>query len=130
MCQNFIPIACFLLELKRFIVKSYFEPCDPCVTFWPLKVMWHKWEVLIVIVSKFGGNSSKHVGIMVDWNVDRNLLGFFKEKEITLVLRAELNIAAECEIVEILWTRRDMLCNRVYLIMGSCRLGCSKVPPC
>ena len=56
-------------------------------------------------------------------------LDFFKEKEITLVLRAVLNIAAEYEIVEILWTRRDMLRKRVYLIMCSCRLGCSKVPP-
>ena len=57
-------------------------------------------------------------------------LDFFKEKEITLVLRAELNIAAEFEIVEILWTRRDMLRKWVYLIMCSCRLGCCKVPPC
>ena len=94
------------------------------MTFWPLKVMWHKWEVVIVIVSKFGGNGLKHVEIMGNWNVAR------KKKQKQLVLRAELNIAAECEIVEILWTRRDMLRKRVNLIMCSCRLGCCMVPPC
>ena len=124
MCPNFILIACFSVGVETFYSKiTTFDLCDPCMTFWPLKVMWHKWEVVIVIVSKFGGNSLKHVEIMANWNVARKLV----KEELTLVLRAELNIAAECEIVEI--PRRDMLRKRVYLIMCSCRLGCCKVMP-
>ena len=48
------------------------------MTFWPLNVMWHKWEVVIVIVSKFGGNSLKHRKVMANWNVAR----FFGEKSV------------------------------------------------
>ena len=62
----------FLLELKLFIAKSHFWPL------WPLCDLFDPWrscdlngEVVIVIVSKFGGNSLKHVEVMANWSVAR-----------------------------------------------------------
>ena len=64
----------YLVTLRSWIFlkeNTVFDLCDPCMTFWPWNVMWHKWEGDIVIVSKFGDNSSSHLGVMANSKVAR-----------------------------------------------------------
>ena len=50
-----------LKELKHFLGNSFFDPCDPYVTFDPTMVIWYKCHVSGVLVTKFGWNRSRHV---------------------------------------------------------------------
>ena len=43
---------------------TFFDPCDPYVTFGPMLVTWHVAVKVYVIVTKYGQNPSRHAGVI------------------------------------------------------------------
>ena len=64
---------------------TFFDPCDPYVTFGPMLVTWHVAVKVYVVVTKYGQNPSRHVGVISQklWQKERK-----KELETAPFLRA------------------------------------------
>ena len=52
---------------------TFFDPCDPYVTFGPMLVTWHVAVKVYVAVTKYGQNPSRHVGVISQklWQKER-----------------------------------------------------------
>ena len=52
---------------------TFFDPCDPYVTFGPMLVTWHVAVKVYVVVTKYGQNPSRHVGVISQklWQKER-----------------------------------------------------------
>ena len=52
---------------------TFFDPYDPCVTFGPMLVTWHVAVKVYVVVTKYGQNPSRHVGVISQklWQKER-----------------------------------------------------------
>ena len=54
---------------EAFLVKNdLFDPCDPYMTFDAMLVMWHVAVLEGVVVTKYGQNRFRHVGV-ISWKL-------------------------------------------------------------
>ena len=63
------------VEGEAFLVKNdLFDPCDPYMTFDAMLVMWHVAVLEGVVVTKYGQNRFRHVGVISWklWQKERN----------------------------------------------------------
>ena len=57
------------VEGEAFLVKNdFFDPCDPYITFDAMLVMWHVAVLEGVVVTKYGQNRFRHVGV-ISWKL-------------------------------------------------------------
>ena len=57
------------VEGEAFSVKNdLFDPCDPYMTFDTMLVMWHVAVLKGVVVTKYGQNQFRHVGV-INWKL-------------------------------------------------------------
>ena len=68
MCKSHDHGSTFV-EGEAFLVKNdLFDPCDPYMTFDAMLVMWHVAVLKGVVVTKYGQNRFRHVGV-ISWKL-------------------------------------------------------------